>query len=206
VGWRERLREAVGSVRAEAQHDAAIAPETLSKILNGHTRTPGFETIARIASAAGVQVGWILEEAGYAVSPHQIGEMLELIALLQNAIQKAETAELVRLRAFLEEGAPDAVRPTARRDAQAAHAWRTMIRRVRRNDYGERVAALLPLLRVFRGGRLEVGGSGGASAMVFVRTPDGKQFYAAGAHAEVATAVAAAVNLVLDLTAAEPRE
>jgi transcriptional regulator with XRE-family HTH domain len=209
VGWRERLRDAVresGRKQSIIALDAGIAPESLSRILSGRTSVPGFETIARIAYAAGVPLGWIPEEDGFELSPLQIGEMLEVIAILQNAIDTSETAERLRLRRFLEDGTLSVVHSTLRREVEGEYAWRTMIQRVRQDEYRERVAKLLPLLRVFRQGRLEIGGSGGASGMIFVRTPDKRQFYIGGAHAEIAEAIAEAVNLVLDLTASERRD
>lgn len=74
-----------------------------------------------------------------------------------------------------------------------------MISTVDRDEYRQRIAALRPLLRVFRNGRLSVHGSGGASEMLFIETPTNEEFYIGGAHTEEAHAIAAAVNLVLDL-------
>jgi len=79
-----------------------------------------------------------------------------------------------------------------------------MISTVDRNEYRQRIAALRPLLHVFRDGRLSVHGSGGASGMLFVETPANEEFYIGGAHTDDAHAIAAAVNLVLDLCAREP--
>jgi len=63
--WRERLRLAVersGAKQAAIARRAQIAPETLSRILNDAHAHPQFETVVRIASAAQVRVGWLLEE------------------------------------------------------------------------------------------------------------------------------------------------
>lgn len=63
--WRERLRLAVarnGRKQAAIAWQAEIAPETLSRILTGKSARPQLETIARIARACGVTVGWLLGE------------------------------------------------------------------------------------------------------------------------------------------------
>ena len=65
VNWRERLRLAVqrsGLKHAEVARRAQIAPETLSRVLNDRHARPQFETVARIASAANVRVGWLVGE------------------------------------------------------------------------------------------------------------------------------------------------
>ena len=70
--WRGRLRLAIeqdGRKQATIAWDAGIAPETLSRILNG--AHPHLETAARIAHACGVTVGWLLEERGYALTDAQ---------------------------------------------------------------------------------------------------------------------------------------
>lgn len=70
---------------------------------------------------------------------------------------------------------------------------------VTRDEYRSRMRTLRPLLQTFKGGRLEVGGSGGARGMLFLRLPDGQEFFLGGAAPEEAHAIAAAVNFVLDL-------
>lgn len=63
--WRDRLRIAVersGRKRAAIARDAGIAPETLSRILNAEHAAPSFDTVVRIAKAAGTRVGWLLGE------------------------------------------------------------------------------------------------------------------------------------------------
>jgi transcriptional regulator with XRE-family HTH domain len=70
--WRDRLRLAVqrdGRKQAAIAWQAGVAPETLSRILNG--AHPHLETAARIAHACGVTVGWLLNERGYALTDAQ---------------------------------------------------------------------------------------------------------------------------------------
>ena len=78
-----------------------------------------------------------------------------------------------------------------------------MILGVRRAEYLDRISKLRPLLQVFRNGRLEVGASGGARGMLFIRTSDKEEFFVGGAQPDIAHALAEAVNLVLDLVARE---
>jgi len=69
-----------------------------------------------------------------------------------------------------------------------------------REEYRKRIAAFRGLGAVFRGGRLEGGESGGSGGMLFLRTPDGKEWFIGGSSDPAVTrATAAAVNLVLDL-------
>ena len=62
--WRGRLREAVydsGLKHTVIAFDAAVDPATLSRIINGRIQ-PRFESVVRLARAAGVTVGWLLDE------------------------------------------------------------------------------------------------------------------------------------------------
>jgi hypothetical protein len=72
--------------------------------------------------------------------------------------------------------------------------------RVTREEFRKRRAALRPILHAFQHGRLETGGSGGNTGMMFIRTPDGKQWFFGGVHdTAVAHALVEAVNFALDL-------
>ena len=71
--WRARLREAVE--RTNRKHwyiaeEAGIDPTTLSRILCGHLH-PRFETVVRIARAAGVSVGSLIGEQAFPLAPHE---------------------------------------------------------------------------------------------------------------------------------------
>jgi transcriptional regulator with XRE-family HTH domain len=205
VGWRERLTEAVrqsGRKRNAIARDAGIDPTTLSRILHGGLPHISFQIVARIAYATGVSLGWLLEEQGFELSPLQIEEVEQVIGFLRDAVDRSDTSELLRLRTII--GHSTVVVPNSiKRKEAGEYTWRSLIRRVRREEYRERIAKLRPMLSVFRNGRLEVAASAGGSGMLYVRTADGKPFYVGGAHTEAAYAITEAVNLVLDLCAPE---
>ena len=83
--WRARLREAVDRSwmkHAAIAREAGIAPATLSRILTGRSRRPGFALVVRIARAAGESIGWVLGERGYALSNHQRQRVRETLSIL----------------------------------------------------------------------------------------------------------------------------
>ena len=85
TNWRERLRASVqrsGKKHSIIALDAGIAPETLSRILNGAHQHPGFETIVRITHACGETVGWMLQERGYTLSADQVRALRQAAAVL----------------------------------------------------------------------------------------------------------------------------
>ena len=89
--WRARLRAAVqrsGRKHSAIARDAGIAPETLSRVLNYSHAHPGFETVARIAHAAGETVGWVLDERGYALSSAHVRRLREASAAIAEAIRE----------------------------------------------------------------------------------------------------------------------
>jgi len=76
--WRKRLREACD--RSPLKRDAiarkaGVRPETLSRIITGTLRHPSFESVVRLAHAAGENVGWLLAEPGYAFSEQERGRL-----------------------------------------------------------------------------------------------------------------------------------
>jgi len=71
---------------------------------------------------------------------------------------------------------------------------------VKREEYPERRAAVQSRISPLRGGRLEMGGSGGATGMIFLRMHDGREFFIGGTNdAAVGDAIVHAVNFALDL-------
>ena len=78
---------------------------------------------------------------------------------------------------------------------------------VDRNEFRARRTRLRPLLEAFRHGRLEQGGSGGCTGLLFLRLPDGTQFFLGGVNDNVSVeAVVEAVNFALDLCDEQRRE
>ncbi|HEV7573452.1 MAG TPA: helix-turn-helix transcriptional regulator [Thermoanaerobaculia bacterium] len=72
--WRERLREAIqrsGKKHYLIAEDAGVTRATLSRILTGAHSQPKFETILRIAHAAGENVGYLAGERGFSLSSEQ---------------------------------------------------------------------------------------------------------------------------------------
>jgi len=72
--WRERLRQAVrasGKKQSVIALDTGLTPETVCKILSAVHARPSFDSIAKIAHAAGVSVGWVLEEPGFSLTDEQ---------------------------------------------------------------------------------------------------------------------------------------
>lgn len=71
-----------------------------------------------------------------------------------------------------------------------------------RDEYRKRIATIRGLAEVFQGGRVSAGQSGGSGGMLFLTTPDGKEWFLGGAgDPAIARAIAEAVNLALDLIA-----
>jgi len=78
--WHERLRYAVAQSREKHSliaRDAGVTPETLSRILNKHDQRPGLETVAKIAHAVGVSVGWLLGEDDYRLTAAEREQLRE---------------------------------------------------------------------------------------------------------------------------------
>jgi transcriptional regulator with XRE-family HTH domain len=81
--WRARLRLAVelsGKKHSIIAEDAGVTPATLSRVLTGAHGKPQFETVARIAHAAGEHVGWVLRESRMPLSSGEV-KMIRNVAL-----------------------------------------------------------------------------------------------------------------------------
>ncbi|HEV2718601.1 MAG TPA: S24 family peptidase [Thermoanaerobaculia bacterium] len=97
MDYTERLRAAVaasGRKHEAIAADAGIAPKTLSRILNGASPKPGFETVVAILHAAGETVGAFLGERGFRLSAAQQKTLGESVAFLQTALLDAAPAPL----------------------------------------------------------------------------------------------------------------
>ncbi len=87
MNWRERLREAIyrsGKKHSMIAEDAGITPATLSRVLTGVHEHPRFETIMRIAHAAGERVGWVCEEEGFSLDNHQRAKVRTVAGILMD--------------------------------------------------------------------------------------------------------------------------
>ncbi len=86
-GWRVRLRQAVresGKTQNVVAREAHMTPETLSRILSAEHARPSFESIAKIARAAGVSLGWVMEEPGFSLTDEQRAKVRTASMLLLN--------------------------------------------------------------------------------------------------------------------------
>ena len=84
-GWRVRLRHAVresGKTQNVVAREANMTPETLSRILSAEHVRPSFQSIAKIAHAAGVGVGWLMEEPGFSLTDEQRAKVRTIGVLL----------------------------------------------------------------------------------------------------------------------------
>jgi SOS-response transcriptional repressor LexA len=89
VNWRERLRVAIeksGKKHSAIARDAGVAPETLSRILNAAHAHPSFDTIVRIARAVNENVGWLLDERGFALSGDEQKQLRKVVGFLDDAL------------------------------------------------------------------------------------------------------------------------
>lgn len=94
--WRERLREAVsrsGRKHSAIAHDAGVAPETLSRILNGAHQNPAFATIVRIAHAVEENVGWLANERGFVLSTDEQKQLQKAVSILSDALRSSKRRE-----------------------------------------------------------------------------------------------------------------
>lgn len=94
VNWRERLRAAVeksGRKHSAVARDAGVAAGTLSRILNGRMQ-PTFDTVVRIARAVNENVGWLLDERGFALSGDEQKQLRKVVRFLDDTVLGATTA------------------------------------------------------------------------------------------------------------------
>src|SRR5437763_10632517 len=99
--WRARLRQAVIRTRRSQESialQAGVSPETLSRVLTGVHAQPGFETVVRIAHAAGESVGWILGEWQAPLSADGQAMMREIIDSLDTHFTARKERPLLNYR------------------------------------------------------------------------------------------------------------
>lgn len=88
VNWRERLRVAVersGKKHSAIAVAAGVAPATLSRILNARM-SPTFDTVVAIAHAVDENVGWLLDERGFALSGDEQRQLRKVVRFLDDVI------------------------------------------------------------------------------------------------------------------------
>lgn len=93
VNWRARLRAAVeksGKKHSAIARDAGVAAGTLSRILNDRMH-PTFDTVVRIARAVNENVGWLLDERGFALSGEEQKQLRQVVRFLDDTLLGAST-------------------------------------------------------------------------------------------------------------------
>lgn len=91
---RQRLRDAIkrtGRTQGDLALSAGIAPETLSRVLSGRHEAPRLETVAYIAQAVGVSVGWLLGEEEFRIGASERAELRRAAHLILNLIAEARS-------------------------------------------------------------------------------------------------------------------
>jgi transcriptional regulator with XRE-family HTH domain len=87
MNWRDRLRDAVnrsGKKHSYIAEDAGITRATLSRIMTGIHQHPRFDTVVRIAHAAGERVGWVCGEEGFSLDDHQRAKVRTVAGILMD--------------------------------------------------------------------------------------------------------------------------
>jgi SOS-response transcriptional repressor LexA len=95
-----RLRDLLDQRRLTQSKVAELAGlpnETVNRIVKGTTTNPGIDTLAKIADALNVPVGWILGEKGFEFSPEDRAELRRIIVWCEG-ILKATQVEKTELQ------------------------------------------------------------------------------------------------------------
>lgn len=88
-----RLRELLeqrGLTQTRVAEMAGLPFETVSRIVNGTTQNPGVRTMAKIAGALGVTVGWFLNERGFEFTPERRAELRRFLAWGEELLNAAQ--------------------------------------------------------------------------------------------------------------------
>lgn len=94
----DRLRESIPTARGEQKalaHKAGVTPETLNRILSGSIKEPGFETVAKIARAAGLDVNRLIAETG---EPQMASSLVTEMISLGDRRRMQELADWLAVR------------------------------------------------------------------------------------------------------------
>lgn len=95
VDWLDRLRLAIersGKKQSAIARDAGVAPETLSRILNARMN-PAFVTVVRITRAVNENVGWLLDERGFALSGDEQKQLRKVVRFLDDTLLSSSRKE-----------------------------------------------------------------------------------------------------------------
>jgi transcriptional regulator with XRE-family HTH domain len=85
--WRKRLTHAIDLTRRTQNsiaYQAGVSPETLSRVIHGIHKQPGFETVVRIVHATGESVGWLLREPQTFLSTDDSAQVRQFIDFLES--------------------------------------------------------------------------------------------------------------------------
>jgi phage repressor protein C with HTH and peptisase S24 domain len=89
VNWRDRLRAAIersGKKHSAVAREAGIAPATLSRILTAEHRHPTFDSVVRVTHAVNENVGWLLDERGFALSGEEQKQLRKVVQFLNESL------------------------------------------------------------------------------------------------------------------------
>jgi transcriptional regulator with XRE-family HTH domain len=100
--WRGRLRDAInrtGKKHSVIAWEAGVTRATLSRVLTGKHAQPKFETILRIAHAAGENIGYLAGEQGFGLSSDERAKIQTAAVILIN-LTRGDADLLTSLRAI----------------------------------------------------------------------------------------------------------
>jgi AraC-like DNA-binding protein/transcriptional regulator with XRE-family HTH domain len=121
VSWRKRLRAAIdgsGRTHHATAELAGVAQATLSRILSGSNAQPAFDTVVRIAHAAGESVGSLLEEDAFVITREPEGEVHRVIGCMDTAAAATRAVKELRAPNAAEQHAAELPREYYRRGAR----------------------------------------------------------------------------------------
>ncbi len=89
VNWRDRLRAAIersGKKHSAVAREAGIAPATLSRILTAEHMHPTFDSVVKVTHAVDENVGWLLDERGFALSGDEQKQLRKVVHFLNETL------------------------------------------------------------------------------------------------------------------------
>lgn len=140
-----RLRELLeqrGLTQTRVAELAGLPNETVNRIVTGTTKNPGVLTMAKIARALGVTVGWFLNEKGFEFTPERRADLRRFLAWGEELL-KATQPEAPELQApnasavTLGRKPPQRVKRRGRATPVSATDWRESFGDRREEDEAE---------------------------------------------------------------------